>query len=157
MKKFVPYFIVIGVLALITLLVILGNHKRTRKMDERITLKEKDKIPYGFAAAKELSASLFPHASIFADEDVPGYWEDVSMNSSNQAVILVAGYFNADDIEISRLMRFVKNGNYVFIIAQSFSEEAQSAFHFSYGQDGLSFFGEGGDSLKVRLMKPYFP
>jgi hypothetical protein len=157
MKKFVPYLIVVGALALITLLVMIGNHERTRKMDERITLKEKDKIPYGFAAAKELSASLFPHASIHTDEDVPGYWEDISMNSNNQAVILAAGYFNADNIEISRLMRFVKNGNYVFIIAQSFSEEAQSAFHFTYGQDGLSFYGEGGDSLKVRLMKPYFP
>jgi hypothetical protein len=156
MKKFVPYLIVVGVLALVTLLVILGNHKRSRKLDERITLKEKDKIPYGFAAAKELSASLFPRASFYSDENVPGYWEDASMNSNNQAVILVSGYFNADDIEISRLMRFVKNGNYVFIIAQSFSEEAQAAFHFSYGQDGLSFFGEGGDSLRVRLMKPSF-
>lgn len=157
MKKIVPYLIVVGVLSLIVVLVILGNHKRTRKMDERITLKEKDKIPYGFAAAKELSASLFPNASFYSDANVPGYWEDVSMNSSNQAVILATGYFNADDVEISRMMRFVKNGNYVFIIAQSFSEEAQATFRFTYGQDGLSFFGDSGDSLRVRLMKPYFP
>jgi hypothetical protein len=157
MKKFVPYLIIVGVLALVTLLVILGNHKRTRQMDERITLKEKDKVPYGFAAAKELSASLFPHASFYSDANVPGYWEDISMNSTNQAVILAAGYFNADDIELSRIMRFAKNGNYVFIIAQSFSEEAQGAFHFTYGQDGLSFFGDGGDSLRIRLMKSYFP
>jgi hypothetical protein len=156
MKKLVPYFIVAGALVLITLLIVLGNHKRNRKMDERITLKERDKIPYGFAAAKELSATLFPRASFYSDENGPGYWEDILMNSDKQAVIIVAGYFNADNIEISRLMRFVKNGNCVFIIAQSFSEEAQSAFRFTYGQNGLSFFGQGGDSLRVRLMKPYF-
>lgn len=156
MKKMLPYLVVAGVLALITLLIVLGNHKRNRKMDERITLKEKDKIPYGFAAAKELSTSLFPGASFYSDENGPGYWDNVSMNSNQQAVIIVAGYFNADDTEISRIMRFVNNGNHVFIIAQSFSEEAQSAFHFTYGQDGLSFFGQGGDSLRVRLMKPYF-
>jgi hypothetical protein len=157
MKKLVPYLVVAGILALITIVIVLGNHKRTRKMDERITLKEKDKIPYGFAAAKELSASLFPNASFFSDENVPGYWDEISMNSGKQAVIVVAGYFNADDTELSRLMRFVKNGNYVFVITQSFSEEAQSAFRFTYGQDGSIIFGGGGDSLKVRLMKPFFP
>lgn len=156
MKKLVPYLIVVGVLALITLLVIFGNRKRTPKMDERITLKEKDKIPYGFAAAKELSASLFPNASFYSDENVPGYWDQISMNSNKQAVIVVAGYFNGDDDEIGRLMRFVKNGNYVFLITQSFSEEAQSAFHISYDQEGSFLFGGGGDSLKVRLMKPFF-
>jgi hypothetical protein len=157
MKKLVPYLVVAGILALITIVIVLGNHKRTRKMDERITLKEKDKIPYGFAAAKELSASLFPNASFFSDENVPGYWDEISMNSGKQAVIVVAGYFNADDTELNRLMRFVKNGNYVFVITQSFSEEAQSAFRFTYGQDGSIIFGGGGDSLKVRLMKPFFP
>jgi hypothetical protein len=157
MKKLVPYLVVAGILALITIVIVLGNHKRTRKMDERITLKEKDKIPYGFAAAKELSASLFPNASFFSDENVPGYWDEISMNSGKQAVIVVAGYFNADDTELSRLMRFVKNGNYVFVITQSFSGEAQSAFRFTYGQDGSIIFGGGGDSLKVRLMKPFFP
>jgi hypothetical protein len=157
MKKLVPYLVVAGILALITIVIVLGNRKRTRKMDERITLKEKDKIPYGFAAAKELSASLFPNASFFSDENVPGYWDEISMNSDKQAVIVVAGYFNADDTELNRLMRFVKNGNYVFVITQSFSEEAQSAFRFTYGQDGSIIFGGGGDSLKVRLMKPFFP
>jgi hypothetical protein len=157
MKKLVPYLVVAGILALITIVIVLGNRERTRKMDERITLKEKDKIPYGFAAAKELSASLFPNASFFSDENVPGYWDEISMNSDKQAVIVVAGYFNSDDTELNRLMRFVKNGNYVFVIAQSFSEEAQSAFHFTYGQDGSIIFGGGGDSLKVRLMKPFFP
>src|SRR5690349_3668496 len=98
-----------------------GCRKVQRRMDERITLREKDKIPYGFAAAKDLSRSLFPNATISTDERSPGYWDAVSLTGSGQAVIIVGGFFNADDYEIRQLMHFVENGNYVFIIAQSFS------------------------------------
>ena len=157
MKKYTPYFIVFGILAFIAIIIIAANRRLPPKMDERITLKQRDKIPYGYAAAADLSVSLFPNAAVYSDENTPGHWEHIDLNANNQAVILVAGYFNADDDEISRLMRFVDNGNYVFIIAQSFSEETQSAFHFTYSQNGLvPFFGVGDDSLKVRLVQPHF-
>ena len=157
MKKYSPYLIAVVVLAFIAVIIIAANRKLPRKMDERITLRQRDKIPYGYAAAADLSVGLFPNAAIYSDENVPGYWDRIVLNSHKQAVILVAGYFNADDEEISRLMQFVKNGNYVFIIAQSFSEETQSAFHFTYSQNGLApFFGVGDDSLMVRLLGPHF-
>jgi len=157
MKKYSPYLIAVVVLAFIAVIIIAANRKLPRKMDERITLRQRDKIPYGYAAAADLSVGLFPNAAIYSDENVPGYWDRIVLNSQKQAVILVAGYFNADDEEISRLMQFVKNGNYVFIIAQSFSEETQSAFHFTYSQNGLApFFGVGDDSLMVRLLGPHF-
>ena len=157
MNKYAPYIISIGIIAFIGFIIIAANRKLPKKMDERITLRQKDKIPYGLAAAGELGESIFPNATIYLDESAPGYWENISINSGKQAVIIVAGYFNADDEEINRLMRFVENGNYVFIIAQSFSEESQSAFHFTYGQNGMApFFGVKDDSLRVRLMRPYF-
>ena len=157
MKKYTPYIIGLGLVVLLALIVIVANRQRPRRMDERITLRERDQIPYGFAAAKRLSTSFFPAARIYTDESVPGYWDHISLNADRQAVFIVAGYFNADDDEIGRLMRFVNNGNYVFIIAQSFSEESQAAFHFSYGQNGMSpYYGVGDDSLKVRLLPPYF-
>jgi len=157
MKKYTAYIIGFCGVLLVALVIIAANRRLPRKMDERITLRQRDKIPYGFSAAKELSASFFPNANMYSDESVPGYWEHISLNSTHQAVFLVAGYFNADDDEISRLMRFVKNGNYVFIIAQSFSEESQAAFRFTYGQNGMApFFGVGDDSLIVRLRKPFF-
>jgi hypothetical protein len=158
MKKFSPYIITIIVLAFIAIIIVAANRKMPRRMDERITLREKDKIPYGFAAAKNLSRSIFPNATITTDERSPGYWDDVSLTDSRQAIIIVARNFNADDYEIRQLMRFVENGNYVFIIAQSFSTEMQSAFHFTYAQNGLnSFLGINEDSLQVRLATPYFP
>ena len=157
MKKYTAYFIVFGVLTFIAIIIIAANRRLPKKMDERITLRQRDKIPYGYAAAADLSVSLFPNAAIYSDENSPGFWKHIVSSSNKQAVILVAGYFNADDDEISRLMRFVENGNYAFIIAQSFSEETQSALRFSYSQNGLTpFFGVGDDSLKVRLAPPYF-
>jgi hypothetical protein len=157
MKKFTPYIVAVVVLVFITIIIVAANRKVPRRMDERITLRQKDKIPYGFAAAKDLSETLFPNASITVDERSPGYWDEVSLTGSKQAVIIVGGFFNADDYEIRQLMHFVENGNYVFIIAQSFSTETQSAFHFTYAQNGLgSFLGLEDDSLRVRLSAPYF-
>lgn len=157
MKKFTPYIIAFLVLAFIGFIIVAANRKVTRRMDERVTLRAKDKIPYGMAAARQLCTSLFPEADVTTDDNSPGYWESISPSSDKQAVIIVAGYFNADDYELKQLMDFVENGNYVFIIAQSFSTEAQSAFHFTFGLNGLgSLLGVGDDSLRVRLEKPYF-
>jgi hypothetical protein len=157
MRRYVPYIIGFVGLLLVTAAITIINRRLPKKMDERITLRERDKIPYGFSIAKELTASFFPNAAIYTDQSVPGYWKNTSMNSEGQAVFIIAGYFNADDEEISRLMRFVEKGNYVFIISQAFSEESQSAFHFTYGQNGMApIFGVGDDSLSVRLVRPYF-
>lgn len=157
MKKINPYIIGVLVLAFMAVVIIAANRKMPKRMDERVTLRTKDKIPYGMAAAKDLCRSLFPNATVTTDDNSPGYWDGISMSSSKQAVIIVAGYFNADDYEISQLMNFVDNGNYVFIMAQSFSTEAQSAFHFSFGLNGMgALLGVGDDSLRVRLSKPYF-
>jgi len=157
MKKFTPYVITAIVLAFLAMIVVAANRKMPRKMDERITLRQKDKIPYGMAAAKTLCSSLFPDAEVSYDSQMPGSWNNISLSGQKQAVILVAGYFNADEYEIRQLMQFVDNGNYVFIIAKVFSTDAENAFGISYSQkDFSSLFGETEDSLRVRLAKPSF-
>jgi hypothetical protein len=157
MKKSWPYIIAFGVLALIAIVIIGASRKLPRRMDERITLKEKDKIPYGTAAARNLITSLFPNASVTSDSKSPGYWQDISFNSGKQVVILMSGYFNADEYELKKIIDFVENGNYVFIIARGFSTDAQTAFNFSYGQDNYSpLYNISEDSLKVKLEKPSF-
>jgi hypothetical protein len=157
MKKFTPYIIAFLILAFVTVIIIAASRKLPRKMDERITLREKDKIPYGMAAAKNLSGSIFPDADVSTDDRSPGYWDEISSTSSGQAVIIVAGYFSADEYELRQLMNFVEKGNYVFIIARAFSDEAQSAFHFTWSQNMLSsLFSTSDDSLRVQLIKPAF-
>lgn len=157
MKKLWPYIIIFGVLALIFIIIVGANRKLPRRMDERISLREKDKIPYGTAAARSLISSLFPRATVTSDSKNPGYWKDVSVYSDKQAVILMSGYFNADEYEIKKIIEFVENGNYVFIIGRGFSTDAQTAFNFTYGQDNFSaIYNVVEDSLKVKLEKPSF-
>lgn len=126
-------------------------------MDERITLRHTDKIPYGTAVAKTLLPSLFPSSAISFDKKPPGYWDSVNAYGSNQAVVLVADYFNADEEELERLLYFVKEGNYVFIISHSFSYDVAQFFNFSCSENFWEQDKNGlGDSLRIQLEKPVF-
>ncbi|HJW15699.1 MAG TPA: DUF4350 domain-containing protein [Flavisolibacter sp.] len=155
MRKY-TFHIIAGLVAVAFLLILIFSVKN-KKMDERITLKQADKIPYGTAAAKELLPSIFPHASIYYNKLYPAYWDSLDMEQGNQAVIMVADLFNADEDEISRLISFVKKGNYVFIVAKSFSYEAAQAFHISYNENTIDqLLNHEEDSLKVQLEKPVF-
>ena len=161
MKKWLPYILgLLGFILLAVLVVTGGTAKRTRKLDERITLKQTDKIPYGVSAAKDLLPTLFPDASVYSDNKGPGLWDEISVSGTNQAVILTATpRMNVDEYEMDRLLSFVEKGNYVFIISKSFSDEAQRTFGFSYAQSGFEeIFGgvSAKDSLAVKLEKPSF-
>lgn len=157
MKKWLPYIITVIVVVVVGALIIAANKRLPRRMDERITLREKDKNPYGMAAARALCRSLFPNASIASEDRSPGYWETLSSTGRNQAVIIVANNFNADRFELNQISDFIYNGNYVFIIARTFSTDAQNFFDFSYGQNIFSqFMGVEDDSLTVSLDTPVF-
>lgn len=157
MKKYGAYIVATFVVILLGSLIIAGSKKRTRRLDERITLRQADKIPYGTAAAKNLLPALFPHASIYYNKTYPAYWDSINTNEPNQAVILVADHFNADEDELSRLFSFVKEGNYVFIVARTFSYDAIGYFHFSYNENSLGqLLNASEDSLQLKLEKPFF-
>jgi len=156
MKKALPY-IVGGVLviALVALLVSSASN-RPRKMNERITLKETDKIPYGFYAARQLIPTLFPKADVYEDKRSPGYWDSLSAYKSNQAVFITGLRLNADEDELKELADFARKGNYVFIITQDLSYSATQFFSSGELVNDDDFFTGGGDSLKVRLKHPRF-
>ena len=157
MRKYSAYIIAAIAIFFFGGLIIANSKKRVRRMDERITLRHVDKIPYGTAVAKNLLPSLFPRASIYFNKAYPAYWDSVSDNESNQAVILVADAFNADEEELNQIFSFVKEGNYVFIIAKSFSYEAANSFRFAYNEDALSnFMDMPDDSLRIKLERPAF-
>src|SRR5215213_5555826 len=92
------------VFAFLLLLVITSCKMTTNRksFDQRVTLRQKDKIPYGMAAAKELLPSMFSRAAVYTDDRSPGYWNTISSYSNRQAVIFVAKRFNAEDYELRR-------------------------------------------------------
>jgi hypothetical protein len=157
MKKFLPYLV--GGLVLLVLIVALmaSRGKPLRRMDERITLRQRDKIPYGTAVARQLLPSLFPKAAVYSDARYPGAWDNIDPERPNQAVIVIADYLNADDAELNRLSNFVANGNHVFLIARSFSDDASDYFKINVSSYYNYLDASEEDTLLLKLEKPVFP
>src|SRR5437868_5786260 len=157
MRKVVPYIIAVTVIILFVWIIIAGGKNVQQVMDERVTLNHRDKIPYGTSAAKTLLPSLFNHASVYYDNRSPGNWDSIISTSYNQAAILIAKNFNADDDELNRLIYFAQQGNYVFIIARSFSYNTIRLFNFSYKENLFEDYMQiPDDSLSIGLEKPLF-
>lgn len=157
MRKYLPY--IIGFVAILIIALILINSKKhpERVFDERITLNRRDKIPYGTSAATSLLHNMFPHADLYYDSKSPGNWDSLLPTSYNQAVIIMAKNFNADEDELNRLIYFAQQGNYVIIIARSFSYNTVRYFNFSYKEDLLADYVDSpDDSLSLKLEKPSF-
>ena len=55
-----------------------GDNKDKRQLDERITFRAKDKIPYGTYVAYENLDHIFPDATIVTSKQEPGYWDSLS-------------------------------------------------------------------------------
>lgn len=139
MKKSTPY-ILIAVLIGALLFLFFSNSKKTqRKLDERVTLKRQDKIPYGTYAAFENLPYLFPQASIYTSRQEPGYWDSLSYFDTKQAFIVVTRRFDANEDEMDKLIAFAQKGNDVFVSAQYISASADrllkcasSSYDFTY-------------------------
>ncbi|MDQ6610592.1 MAG: DUF4350 domain-containing protein [Bacteroidota bacterium] len=153
MKNAFPY--IIGAVVLLLLIVIMAstNNPSVRRMDERITLRQKDKIPYGTRVAKDLLPLLFPGTKVISDNKYPGAWDSVDVTQPNQAVILVTDNFDANKSELEELSEFVQRGNYVFIIARNGSDAVSSFFHLSFNSYYLSSSGAG---LQIKLERPTY-
>ncbi len=103
MKKNTIY-IIVGVSVLLLAMVFLGSLKAKEKtLDERITLKIKDKIPYGMYVAYNLLPKLFSSAVISHDKNSPGNWDSISVDDNNKAIFIIAKDFDAEEYELKRL------------------------------------------------------
>lgn len=125
MKRTLPYIILFVIVAAIAALLFTGDSNSGKKFDQRITLKKKDKIPYGTNVAFENLRYIFPKASISVNKQEPGYWDSLSNYNDGQALIIIAPQINADEYEMKKLIRFIENGNDVFISARTISAAVQ--------------------------------
>lgn len=156
MKKALPY--ILGGVLVIALgaLVASSASNRPRRMNERVTLRETDKIPYGFYAARQLIPSLFPNAEVYVDKRSPGYWDSLTTYKPNQAVFITGMRLNADESELEELVDFARKGNYVFIITQDLSYSATQFFNSGELVNDDGYFTGDNDSLSVQLSQPRF-
>ena len=154
MKKYIPYVAGAVALILLVLLVMLAPIRLSKTFDERITLRQEDKIPYGTYVAYQLLPQLFPQAEITTHNQAPTSWAGDSVLPTGQAVFLVSRYFDPTNEELRFINRFVDNGNYVFIITNSFAYDAAEHFGLSSMEYLMARFTE--DSLQVSLRQPPF-
>jgi hypothetical protein len=159
LKKFFPYLIAVLLLTVMIFLFAGSSGRKTKKMDERITLGKADKIPYGTYVAFDNLKYIFPNASIYTDKNEPGYWDSVYNHGTKQAFIAISGRFNASSEEMRQLINFVKSGNDAFISARYISETAQEMLGCKCSSnDFTSLYNEYmDDSVSLSLNKPPFP
>lgn len=158
MKKNLLY--IVGAVALIALALIIASSSGSseRKLNERVTLRAKDKIPYGYYTAYHFLPKLFPQAYLTIDKNEPLQWSNIYPDNNNQAVVLVCSYFYPEKNELKQLAEFARKGNHVFIIAARISYEVNSFFGFSssYYAEEEGFKNENTDSLSLQLEVPPF-
>ncbi|MGE5519038.1 MAG: DUF4350 domain-containing protein [Candidatus Dadabacteria bacterium] len=157
MKRALPYIVTIIFIIILAALIVGSIKKPQKRLDERITLRAKDKIPYGFSAAKTLLPKLFLHTAVHYEASRPGSWNTIDEHDSGQAVILVANYLDANERELARMLEFVKRGNFLFIISRAYSFETSQVFRFRDDPVSYEFSNnDTSDSLLVELNKKYF-
>jgi hypothetical protein len=159
-KKYLPYILAILLIGALVALFATGNNKKEKQLDERITLRKQDKIPYGTYVAFKGLEYLFPAAGIYTNRYEPGYWDSLSYYKSDQALIIIAGKFNADESEMKKIISFIEEGNDVFVSARNISYSVENMMECEVKEsDILSNIDDiiiKEDSLNVALTTPPF-
>jgi hypothetical protein len=135
-----------------------------KRLNERITLKRSDKIPYGTYVAYENLKYIFPGAQIEVNKVSPSNYNSFTASHDYQIYadtvqeskadaqktlyMIISPYFSPNIREYRALMRFIGRGNHVFISAQYWGRE----FCDSLKLDTRSPFS---DSLWAATMKAW--
>ena len=148
--------VVIGVVLL--LLTGRSNPLGQRKLNERISLRRSDKIPYGTYVAYNSLSSIFPNASVFATREEPASWDSLSVHDSKQALIIICPEFNANSFEIKNLVRFAESGNDVFISTMDLSYDVTEILNCNIqtSRQMIYYSAMNTDTLLVSLANPPF-
>jgi hypothetical protein len=159
LKRIYFYIILVLIATAIGFLLFTGDRSKKKKLDDRVTLRKEDKIPYGTFVAYENLKHIFPAASVSSNKKSPGAWDSLSNYFSNQALIIISPNFYADEYEMKTLIRFMENGNDVFISSRNISSEAESIIGNKSSLIPSSLEAGRGtlsDSLSLQLFTPPF-
>lgn len=138
-----------GILPLLLLALASCSPGGSKKLNRRMTLWRKDKIPYGTYVAYENLPYIFPDAEISVNRTAP---LSLGASESKRAFIVIAARMDPDDSEIKEMMNFVGEGNHIFISAFQFGDSLLYKLNLrtasSYGFSNVS------DSLRLSVYHP---
>ena len=125
----------------------LGGSKR---IDRRISLRRRDKIPYGTKVAYDGLSTLFPNATI-SDDDRS--LSNLQTGYGKVACVIVVSEMNPSPADIHSILDFVGSGNHVFISAGIFGD---SLLHALGLKASFGYFWNPNlmDSLKLSVLQP---
>jgi hypothetical protein len=158
LNKTLPYILGSFLLLAVVILLVTGSNKKERTLDERITLRRGDKIPYGTYVAYRNLKHIFPGASIYNNKYEPGYWDSLSSYESKQALIVICDRFSPDEQEMKKMISFTENGNDVFICARYISATADEILGCSSNAIDFSFIrvSDLRKNMRISLNSPPF-
>jgi hypothetical protein len=122
---------------------------RTKQIDRRITLKRRDKLPYGTKVAYDGLSYLFPN-SVISSNDKP--LSGLTSSEGKKAYMIISGSLDPSPTEINSLLDFVGAGNHVFISARRFGDSLLHTLGVKASYGYLS--GGPMDSLRVSVYHP---
>jgi hypothetical protein len=128
-----------------------------KRLNRRVTLWRKDKIPYGTYYAYENLKYIFPAADININKKSPSYFYsenigDRKAKKDRKAYIVISPQVLPDPSEINALMNFVGEGNQVFISSFQIGDSLLS--YLKVRQLNSFFYLSSEDSLRLSVYDP---
>lgn len=141
------------------------NTAKKKELNELLTLRRTDKIPYGTYVAYENLQYIFPQAVININKLSPAHYnsfaayhnyytsssDETSTDKDKTLYIIISPEFSPGAREIDALMEFVGNGNHVFISSRFWGEEFTDSMNIELLNP---IFLSDGDSLWVTVKNP---
>ena len=138
---------------------------KKKRLNERVTLRRADKIPYGTFSAYENLKYIFPEANIEINKQSPSHYnsfaayhnyyssssEDSKGNSRKTLYIIITPSFSPSARELDAIMEFVANGNHVFISAFYWGNNFNDTLNVDEYMDEFDY---ENDSLWVNVKNP---
>ncbi len=122
---------------------------RTKRIDRRITLKRRDKLPYGTKVAYDGLSYLFPNSTISTNNKP---LSALSSGDGKKAYLIIVGAMDPSPADINSLLDFVGGGNHVFVSARRYGD---SLLHTLGVKASYGYLSDGPmDSLRLSVVQP---
>lgn len=154
MKKLLPFVLALILGGSIIILFLSAERGKKRALDERLSFRPGDRVPYGCRVAYDALGEMFPAGELSSSTRAPGFWDSLSSYETSQLLVIVAPRFNPTRSELQQLANLADNGNYVVISAASISSEADRFFHV-LAEDPDAFYAAQMDrGMKLSITPP---
>jgi hypothetical protein len=119
------------------------------RLNRRVTLWRKDKIPYGTFVAFESLPHLFPQAEISINKKAPS---ELRNEEKKTSYIVIVSRMDPEPKELNAILNFAGQGNHVFISAFGFGDSLLHSLGLREGKR-MTGFNEH-DGLRLSIQNP---